>query len=59
VNHVCIIMTTTSPRWPWRNVDMVDGVAQRVTTDNGEAALRLALDGACVVRLSDGCFLTS
>jgi DNA-binding transcriptional LysR family regulator len=54
-NHVCIVMKTTSSRWPFRKSDGIDHVeiTPRVTTDNGEAALRLALDGAGIVRLSD------
>jgi len=54
-NHVCIVMKTTPSRWPFRKRDGIDHVevAPRVTTDNGEAALRLALDGAGIVRLSD------
>jgi DNA-binding transcriptional LysR family regulator len=54
-NHVCIVMKTTPSRWPFRKGDGIDHVevAPRVTTDNGEAALRLALDGAGIVRLSD------
>ena len=53
-NHVCIVMKTTSSRWPFRIRDEIDRVeiTPRVTTDNGEAALRLALDGAGIVRLS-------
>jgi DNA-binding transcriptional LysR family regulator len=53
--HVCIAMKTTPSRWPFRNKDEIDHVeiAPRVTTDNGEAALRLALKGAGIVRLSD------
>jgi DNA-binding transcriptional LysR family regulator len=55
VNHVCIVMTTTSPRWPFQARDAINhiDIAPRVTTDNGEAALRLVLDGAGVVRLRD------
>lgn len=54
-NHVCIAMKTTSSRWPFRKRDGIDHVEimPRVTTDNGEAALRLALGGAGIVRLSD------
>jgi len=54
-NHVCIVMAIpTSRRWPFRTRDGIDypEIAPRVTTDNGEAALRLALDGAGIVRLS-------
>jgi DNA-binding transcriptional LysR family regulator len=53
--HVCIIMKTTPSRWPFRKRDGIDHVeiTPRVTTDNGEAALRLALEGAGIVRLSD------
>jgi DNA-binding transcriptional LysR family regulator len=54
-NHVCIVMAIpASRRWPFRTRDGVDypEIAPRVTTDNGEAALRLALDGGGIVRLS-------
>ncbi len=53
--HICIAMKTTASRWPFRNNGQIDHVeiAPRVTTDNGEAALRLALEGAGIVRLSD------
>lgn len=54
-NHVCIAMKSTPSRWPFRNKDGINQVqiAPRVTTDNGEAALQLALDGGGIVRLSD------
>ena len=54
-NHVCIMMKTTSNRWPFHqggNIEHLD-ILPRVTSDNGEAALRLALDGGGIVRLSD------
>ena len=53
--HVCIAMKTTSIRWPFRMGDGIEHVeiTPRVTTDNGEAALQLALDGGGIVRLSD------
>jgi DNA-binding transcriptional LysR family regulator len=54
--HICIGMTTTSTNsWPFRGRKGIERVeiAPRVTTDNGEAALRLALDGAGIIRLSD------
>ena len=48
-------MKTTPSRWPFRKRDGINHVeiAPRATTDNGEAALRSALDGAGIVRLSD------
>ena len=54
-NHLCIVMATTLSRWPFRTREGINHVeiTPRVTTDNGEAALRLALDGAGIVRLSD------
>jgi DNA-binding transcriptional LysR family regulator len=54
--HVCIVMAFQTPnRWTFRARDGVDDVeiAPRVTTDNAEAALRLALEGAGIVRLGD------
>ena len=54
-NHVCIaIAIPASRRWPFRTRDGIiyPEIAARVTTDNGEAALRLALNGAGIVRLS-------
>jgi DNA-binding transcriptional LysR family regulator len=54
-NHVCIVMAIpASRRWPFRTRDGVDypEIAPRVTTDNGETALRLALEGGGIVRLS-------
>jgi DNA-binding transcriptional LysR family regulator len=53
-NHVCIVIAAQSG-WPFRRRDGIEYVqiAPRVTTDNGEAALRLALDGAGIVRLAD------
>jgi DNA-binding transcriptional LysR family regulator len=54
--HVCIVMTFQTPsRWMF---DTRDGpeqieVAPRIVTDSGDAALRLALEGAGIVRLAD------
>src|SRR5262245_14931503 len=56
-NHGCIGMAFQTPvQWAFRtrsgmiqNIDIVP----RVTTDNGETALRLALAGAGIVRLAD------
>jgi DNA-binding transcriptional LysR family regulator len=50
-------MTTgpTHKRWPFRastGVDVVE-ITPRVTVADGEAALRLALEGAGIIRLSD------
>ena len=42
-------------RWPFKTrggVDVVE-VRPRVTTDDAEAALRLAIEGAGIIRLSD------
>jgi DNA-binding transcriptional LysR family regulator len=52
--HVCIGAVPSSP-WPF---DTSEGSAflkilPRVTSDNGEAALQLALDGVGIVRLAD------
>jgi len=54
-NHVCIVMKTTPSLWPFRKPDGINHleIGPRLTTDNGEVALRLALDGAGIVRLSD------
>ena len=55
-NHVCIVMATRDATgWPFRARDGVSNVeiSPRVTTDNSETALRLALSGAGVVRLGD------
>ena len=55
VNHICIIMSIPPSRWPFRAKDGVEhlDISPRVTTDSGEAALRLALDGVGIVRLAD------
>jgi DNA-binding transcriptional LysR family regulator len=54
-NHLCVLMRTTSSQWPFRVGNRIESVeiAPRIITDNGEAALQLALDGAGIVRLSD------
>jgi DNA-binding transcriptional LysR family regulator len=54
-NHVCIVMSIPSSPWPFRTRDGITylEIAPRVKTDNGEAALRLALDGIGIVRLAD------
>jgi len=55
-NHDCI--TVAGPglnRWPFKTrsgVDVVE-VRPRVATDDAEAALRLAIEGAGIIRLSD------
>src|SRR5215472_1848015 len=54
--HDCITMgDPASDRWAFHSRDGIDYVeiAPRMTTDSGEAALRLALDGAGIVRLGD------
>ena len=54
-SHVCVVAAPMSSRWPFRTrtgLDLVE-VMPRVTTDNGEAALRLALGGAGIARLAD------
>jgi len=56
-DHDCIIMATgpTHKRWPFRTSTGVDAVeiTPRVSVADGEAALRLALEGAGIIRLSD------
>jgi len=54
-SHVCVVAAPMSSRWPFRTrtgLDLVE-IMPRVTTDNGEAALRLALGGAGIARLAD------
>jgi len=56
-DHECIVVATgaTQKRWPFRastGVDLVE-IAPRVTVADAEAALRLAVEGAGIVRLSD------
>ena len=54
--HTCIAMAFQTPsRWAFRTRDGIDNVefVPRVTTDNAEAALRLALEGTGIVRLGD------
>jgi DNA-binding transcriptional LysR family regulator len=52
--HVCIVALPSSP-WPFHTRDGTDFVKilPRVTSDNGEAALQLALNGVGIVRLAD------
>lgn len=54
--HDCILVAGPGlNRWPFKTrggIDVVD-VRPRVTTDDAEAALRLAVEGAGIVRLSD------
>jgi DNA-binding transcriptional LysR family regulator len=55
--HHCIVISTgpIHKRWPFRSsggVDTID-ITPRVRVADGEAALRLALKGAGIVRLSD------
>jgi DNA-binding transcriptional LysR family regulator len=55
-DHVCISLAVgEATRWPFRTsrgIEQFD-IPARVTSDNGEVALRLALDGAGIVRLGD------
>jgi DNA-binding transcriptional LysR family regulator len=55
-NHDCIVVAGPGlNRWPFKarsGIDVVD-VRPRVTTDDAEAALRLAIEGAGIIRLSD------
>lgn len=54
--HDCIVVAGPGlNRWPFRTragVDVIE-VRPRVTTDDAEAALRLAIEGAGIVRLSE------
>ncbi|MDP2295726.1 MAG: LysR substrate-binding domain-containing protein [Pseudolabrys sp.] len=54
--HDCIVVSGPGlNRWPFKTrggIDVVE-VRPRVTTDDAEAALRLAIEGAGIVRLSD------
>jgi DNA-binding transcriptional LysR family regulator len=56
-NHACIGMAFQTPvQWEFRmRSEMIQNIdiAPRVTTDNAETALRLALAGAGIVRLAD------
>lgn len=54
--HSCILMAFQTPnRWAFRARGKMEDIeiTPRVMTDNSEAALRLALEGAGIVRLSD------
>ena len=55
-DHDCIVVAGAGlNRWPFKTrsgVDVVE-VRPRVSTDDAEAALRLAIEGAGVIRLSD------
>jgi DNA-binding transcriptional LysR family regulator len=54
--HVCIVMAVPAlSRWPFRTRDGIEHVevTPDVTTDNGDVAMRLALNGAGIVRLGD------
>lgn len=53
-NHVCIAVQT-SKRWPFRTRSGIEDVeiVPRVTTDNADAAVRLAIEGGGIVRVSD------
>jgi DNA-binding transcriptional LysR family regulator len=55
-DHDCIVVAGPGlNRWPFKTragIDVVD-IQPRVSTDDAEAALRLAIEGAGIVRLSD------
>ena len=52
--HVCIVAVPLSP-WPFHTRKGTEflKILPRVTSDNGEAAVQLALDGVGIVRLAD------
>ncbi|HKO69304.1 MAG TPA: LysR family transcriptional regulator [Bradyrhizobium sp.] len=52
--HDCILAVPSTP-WPFhtRNGTEALNILPRVSSDNGEAALQLALDGVGIVRLAD------
>lgn len=54
--HDCIVVAGPGlSRWPFKTragIDVID-VRPRVVTDNAEAALRMAIEGGGIVRLSD------
>lgn len=55
-NHMCIVVATqTSNRWPFHKGDGIDEVeiVPRVTSDNADVALQLAIAGGGIVRLGD------
>jgi len=55
-NHDCILITAqTSNRWPFRTRDGIEDIeiVPRVTTDNADVALGLAIESAGIVRLAD------
>jgi DNA-binding transcriptional LysR family regulator len=55
-DHDCIVVAGIGlSRWPFKTrggIDVVE-VRPRVSTDDAEAALRLAIEGAGIIRLSD------
>lgn len=55
-DHTCVVIASQAGRgWPFRTADGIKHVelARRVTVDNSEAALRLALNGGGIIRLGD------
>ena len=52
--HVCIVTVPSSP-WTFHTREGIESlnILPRVTSDNGEAALQLALDGVGIARLAD------
>jgi DNA-binding transcriptional LysR family regulator len=56
VDHTCVVIASQAGRgWPFRTADGIEHVelVRRVTVDNSEAALRLALNGGGIIRLGD------
>jgi len=54
--HDCIVVAGPGlDRWPFKTRASIDVIAvrPRVTTDDAEAALRLAIDGAGIIRMSE------
>jgi DNA-binding transcriptional LysR family regulator len=55
-HHTCIVIASQAGRgWPFRTADGIVHVetARRLTVDNSEAALRVALNGGGIIRLGD------
>ncbi len=55
-DHTCVVITSQVARgWPFRTADGIKHIElkRRLTVDNSEAALRLALNGGGIIRLGD------
>ena len=55
-SHTCIVLASQAGQsWPFRTADGIVQVelTRRLTVDNSEAALRLALNGGGIIRLGD------